>query len=163
MMRISRGHGFVLVAVLLISVILLVSGLGIMSAQASRYAASAVISEGLQARNAALSGLEDVRVKLAKDVKFPPRKSKDRGQSKFAYSEDLSTDPEVSYSVVVDYGLEREVNVPSRFEPFRWGIYRITVSGYVGPRNEPIAQSLIYAEYDIGSGAFIRFEDRGSL
>ena len=160
-----QRRGFVLITALLLAVIMLVTGLGIMSAQASRYAASAVIAEGLQARNAALSGLEDVRVKLAKDVKFPPRKSKKRGQTKFAYSEDLFVDPvqPVSYSVVVDFEYEREVNVPSRFGPYRWGVYRITVSGYVGPRSEPIAQALIYAEYDIGTGEFIRFDDRGSL
>ncbi len=158
-------RGFVLVAALMIGVIFLVTGLGIMSAQASRYAASAVIAEGLQAKNAALSGLEDVRVKLAKDVKFPPRKSKDRGQSKFAYSENLLVDPDrpVSYSVVIDYELEREVNVPNRWAPYRWGGYRITVSGYVGPRNSPIAQAMVYAEYDINTGQFIRLEDRSSL
>lgn len=158
-------RGFVLVAALMIGVIFLVTGLGIMSAQASRYAASAVIAEGLQAKNAALSGLEDVRVKLAKDVKFPPRKSKDRGQSKFAYSENLLVDPDrpVSYSVVIDYELEREVNVPNRWAPYRWGVYRITVSGYVGPRNSPIAQAMVYAEYDINTGQFIRLEDRSSL
>ena len=112
----SHKRGFVLVAVLLISIILLVSGLGIMSAQASRYAASAVISEGLQARNAALSGLEDVRVKLAKDVKFPPRKSKDRGQFKFAYSEDLSADPEAIYGKIVEVLCERTGYAPDEIE-----------------------------------------------
>ena len=40
MMR-RRRRAFVLITALLLSVILLVSGLGIMSAQASRYAASA--------------------------------------------------------------------------------------------------------------------------
>ncbi len=161
----SRRRGFLLVAALLITIILLVSGLGVMSAQASRYAATARIAEGMQAKNASLSGLEDVRVKLAKDVKFPPRKSKSRGQTKYAYSETLFADPDVpvSYSVVVDFGLEREVQTPDRWQPYRWGLYRITVSGYVGPRDTPIAQSLLYAEYDISTGQFIRFEDRSSL
>jgi hypothetical protein len=166
-MRRSR-RGFLLVAALLITVILLVSGLGVMSAQASRYNASARIAEGIQAKNAAMSGLEDVRVKLAKDVKFPPRKSKARGQTKYAYSETLFEDPddpnaEVSYSVVVDFALEREVAAPNRWEPYRWGLYKVTVSGYVGPRDTPIAQSQLYAEYNIDTGEFIRFEDRGSL
>lgn len=164
-MKSRSKSGFVLVAALMIGVIFLVTGLGLLSAQASRYAASAVIAEGVQAKNAALSGLEDVRVKLAKDVKFPPRKSKARGQTKFAYSENLLPHPEkpVSYSVVIDYELEREVNAPNRWGPYRWGLYRVTVSGYVGPRNNPIAQALLYAEYDIESGQFIRFDDRSSL
>lgn len=172
-MRRRRG-GFLLVAALLITIVFLVSGLGILSAQASRYAASARIAEGMQAKNAALAGLEDVRVKLAKDVHFPPRKSKARGQSKFAYSETLSEpgvelNRQVTYSVVVDFGLEREVQVPNpepslvQWLPYRWGVYRITVSGYVGPRAKPSAQSLFYAEYDIGTARFIRFQDRGSL
>ena len=160
-----KNRAFVLVTALLLSIILLVSGLGVMSAQASRYAASALIADSLQAKNAALSGLEDVRVKLAKDVKFPPRKSKARGQSKFAYSEDLITDPvkPVSYAIIVDFDLEREISLPDRFAPYRWGVYRISVSGYVGPRNEPIAVSQMYAEYDIDTGQFIRFEDYSSL
>jgi hypothetical protein len=174
MRRRLKRRGFLLIAALLMSIIFLVTGLGVLSAQASRYAASARIAEGMQAKNAALSGLEDVRVKLAKDVHFPPRKSKSRGQTKFAYSETLfedAADPtrQVTYSVVVDFGLERQCQVPNedpdlvQWLPFRWGLYRITVSGYVGPRAEPIAQSMFYAEYDIGTGQFIRFEDRGSL
>lgn len=183
-MRHRRRRGFLLIAALLITIILLVSGLGVMSAQASRYAASARIAEGMQAKNAALSGLEDVRVKLAKDVKFPPRAANRRGvnedddddeatpagprQSKFAYSETLFDDPaepdsQVSYSVVVDYALEREVQAPNRWQPFRWGLYKVTVSGYVGPRDTPIAQAMLYAEYNIDTGEFIRFEDRSSL
>lgn len=167
-------RGFLLIASLMITVIFLVTGLGVMSAQASRYQASAKVAEGMQARNAALSGLEDVRVKLAKDVQFPPRKSKIRGQTKFAYGEtlydgggDIST--QVTYSVVVDFELERQcqLNNPDpdlvQWLPYRWGVYRITVSGYVGPRDKPIAQSLLYAEYDIGTGQFIRFEDRSAL
>ena len=172
-MRRKQG-GFLLVASLMVTVVFLVTGLGIMGAQASRYAASARVAEGVQAKNAALSGLEDVRVKLAKDVQFPPRKSKARDQTKFAYSETLyevTGEPEtkITYSVVVDFALERQCQVinpdPSltQWLPYRWGIYRITVSGYVGPRDQPLAQSMLYAEYDIGEGRFIRFEDRSSL
>lgn len=162
----KQGPGFLLVAALMLTTLFLVTGLGLLSAQASRYASAARIAEGIQAKNAALSGMEDVRVKLAKDVKFPPRKSKERNQFKFAYSENLPTPPgapPISYSVVVDYELEHEVQVPNRFEPYRWGVYRINVSGFYGPRAEPIAQSALYAEYDISTGRFIRFEDRSSL
>ena len=160
-----RRRAFVLVTALLLSVILLVSGLGVMSAQASRYAASALIADSLQAKNAALSGMEDVRVKLAKDVKFPPRKSKVRGQTKFAYSENLDDDDvrPVSYAVIVDFEYEREAIVEGQFAPYRWGVYRITVNGYVGPRNEPIALCQLYAEYDISTGQFIRFDDSSAL
>lgn len=174
----KRPQGFLLVSALLITIIFLTTGLGILSAQASRYATSARIAEGMQARSAALAGLEDVRVKLAKDVQFPPRKSKSRGQTKFSYSETLFDDPpdqirQVTYSVVVDFGLERQAQVespdnpddPSLVEwlPYRWGVYRITVSGYVGPRAKPTAQAMFYAEYDINTARFIRFEDRSSL
>jgi hypothetical protein len=163
-----------MVAALLVTIIFLVTGLGVLSAQAARYAASARVAEGMQAKNAALAGLEDVRVKLAKDVHFPPRKSKRRGQTKFAYSETLFEDPgdanrQVTYSVVVDFALERQCQVANpdpdliQWLPYRWGLYRITVSGYVGPRAQPIAQSMFYAEYDIGTAQFIRFEDRSSL
>lgn len=174
-MRFQRQRrGFLLIASLMITMIFLVTGMGIMSAQASRYQAAARVPEGIQARNAALSGLEDVRVKLAKDVHFPPRKSKIRGQSKFAYGETLydgggDINSQVTYSVVVDFALEQQcqVNDPDpnlvQWLPHRWGIYRITVSGYVGPRDNPIAQSLLYAEYHIVEGRFIRFEDRSSL
>lgn len=161
-------RGFLLVASLMLAGLFLVTGLGLLSAQASRYAASARIAEGAQAKNAALSGLEDVRVKLAKDVKFPPRKGKEREQFKFAYSENLPSPagaPPISYSVVIDYELEYEVQVPksNRWAPYRWGVYRITISGYYGPRANPLATSMLYAEYDIHSAKFIRFDDRSSL
>lgn len=166
--------GFLLVASLMISVLFLVTGLGMLSAQVSRYASAARIAEGLQAKNAALSGMEDVRVKLNKDVKFPPRKSVDKEQYKFAYSENMATpagSPAVSYTVVIDYELEYEAQVPRQpapnsqlgFGPQRWGVYRINVTGFYGPRAQPIAQSMFYAEYDIGTGQFIRFDDRSSL
>lgn len=161
-----------LVAALLITGIFLATGLGIMSAQATRYEASAKLADTLQAKNAALAGLDDVRVKLSKDVRFPPRKAKGRGQDRFSYSETLfpaegtvllDGQQEVSYSVTVDYGYEEEVQIRTRALPYRWGLYRLTISGYVGPRAEPIAQSMVYAEYHIGTGAIIRFEDRSSL
>lgn len=169
-----RGHrrGFLLVASLMISMLFLVTGLGLLSAQVSRYASAARVAESLQAKNAALSGLEDVRVKLNKDVKFPPRKSVDKDQYKFAYSENIEVpagSPAVSYTVVVDYELEYEAQVPRQvgdslgFGPQRWGCYRITVTGFYGPRAEPIAQSNFYAEYDISTGQYIRFDDRSSL
>jgi hypothetical protein len=152
----------------MISTLFLVTGLGLLSAQVSRYASAARVAEGLQAKNAALSGMEDVRIKLAKDVKFPPRKNQDRDQFKFAYSENILTpvgSPSISYTVVVDYELEHEAQVPksNRWAPYRWGVYRITVNGFYGPRAQPMAQSALYAEYDIGTGRFIRFDDRGSL
>lgn len=168
-MKSSRASGFMLVAALLITGLFLATGLGIMSAQASRYEASAKLADTLQAKNAALAGLDDVRVKLSKDVRFPPRKAKGRGQQRFAYSETLAEadpatgQPELSYAVTVDYGYEEEVQIRTRPLPFRWGLYRLTVSGYVGPRAEPIAQSMLYAEYHIGTGSLIRFEDRSSL
>ncbi len=158
-----------LVAALLITGIFLATGLGIMSAQATRYEGSAKLADSLQAKNAALAGLDDVRVKLSKDVRFPPRKAKMRGQDRFAYSETLvvadpaNSQQEVSYSVTVDYGLEEEVQIRTRALPYRWGLYRLTISGYVGPRAEPVAQSMVYAEYHIGTGSIIRFEDRSSL
>ncbi len=163
-----RSSGFLLVASLMLSTLFLVAGLGLLGAQSSRYAAATRVAEGLQAKNAALSGMEDVRVKLAKDVKFPPRSSKDREQYRFAYSENVGKageEPEVSYTVVIDYELEREVQVPAvnRWGPYRWGVYRISVSGFYGPRAEPVATSVLYAEYDIATAKFIRFEDRSSL
>lgn len=164
----SKNSGFLLVVALLIASIMLVSGLGIMSAQASRYAASARIALGVQARDAALSGFEDVRVKLDKDVRFPPPRFKSGGQYKFSYSEVLYNDPDgektsVSYGVVVDTELERVVQPSNSPQIYKWGLYRITVTGFVGPRDDPVAQSMLYAEYDIGTGRFIRFEDRSSL
>lgn len=170
-----RPRGFLIIAALLITIIFLVTGIGILSAQASRYGASVRVAEGMMAKNAALSGLEDVRVKLAKDVNFPPTKSKHRNQTKFAYSEilydgDGDLNRQVTYSVVIDFALEREAQVttplPERKDqwlPYRWGVYRIDVVGFVGPRHDPISQSNFYAEFDIGSGKFIRFEDQSSL
>lgn len=166
----SQPRAFLLVSSLLLALILLVTGMGLMAAQSSRYAQAAQVSAEAQAENAALSGFEDVKVKLASDVEFPPNAGDDPNQNQFSYGEvlvDNGTQPVVSYSVVVDYAMQREAEQPvTAYEeslPYRWGLYRVTVTGYVGPQEDPIAKRVFYAEYDITAGRFIRFDDQEAL
>ncbi|MBI3929354.1 MAG: hypothetical protein HY319_27655 [Armatimonadetes bacterium] len=164
-----RRRGFMMVLCLLMLTLLLVAGMALHGSQAAKYRGAVSAVGGVQAKAAALSGMDDARLKLAKDVRFPPKKGKEKGQIKFAYSENLrnpATTPEpeqVGYTVVVDYSDEVEVVVPPFDQPVRYGIYKITSIGLVGPRDRPIAQRILYAEWDIERGRFIRFDDHGSL
>lgn len=169
-----RRRGFLLILSLLLVTIILILGMGLLGSQAPKYGAAVRAADAAQARAMALAGMEDARIKLAKDVQFPPRQDKDRPidpdhlrQDKFAYSETLRGNPDsqnhLGYTVIVDFKYEREVVVPNVDEPVRYGIYRLTSIGFVGPRADPIAQRSVYAEYDIQTGNFIRFEDRGSF
>ncbi|MGE0492070.1 MAG: hypothetical protein AB7S38_22845 [Vulcanimicrobiota bacterium] len=164
-----KKKGFMLVMCLLILAVVLVAGLGLLGSQAAKYRSSQRVVQASQAKALALAGMEDARVKLAKDVRFPPKRNKDKNQFIFSYAEDLrdpnATPPadQLGYTVFVDYQLEREVFVQGDDNPVRYGLYRITTIGLVGPRGDPYASRVMYAEFDIVAGHFVRFEDRGSL
>lgn len=51
---------------------MLMIGMGLVGSEASRYRAAMRTSESVQARQLALAGLEDARIKMELDVNFPP-------------------------------------------------------------------------------------------
>ena len=70
-----RQGGFVLVLTLFLALILLSLGMGLLSQRIGQKQASYSSAVAAQALELAESGLEDARVKLTKDLRFPPSRS----------------------------------------------------------------------------------------
>ena len=151
-------RGSALVAVLMVLAVLFVLGLAMLTKQVQAYQGSHLVLEGAQAQAVAEAGLEDARLKLEKDLDFPPRSTPD--QTSFTYSEDLL---DGSGRLVGTY----EVTVDRLYAgPPTW-LIRITVTGTCGPHGERASSQRLVAELDVaeksrsGSGAdnpnFFRF------
>ncbi len=133
--------GSTLLAAVLVTALMLVMGLAFLGKRALQYQTTERSLAAAQARALAQAGLEDVRVKLLKDYQFPPRNGDE--QTLFVYTEPLtelgSARPLGHYTVAIDRTFSREP----------YGILRITVTGHLGPKDDPVARSQIYAEYDV--------------
>ena len=134
-----RQRGILLITALMVATVLLLVGMGLLGSQSSRYEAARQNSYTSQARQLALAGLEDARVKLEMDINFPPPPGPE--QTVFSYSETLDTNPasfEGSYSVLVDMTYATDA---ARY-------IVVTSVGTVGPPIKPTAQYRLRAEID---------------
>jgi len=78
------------VAALLMTSVFLVMGMALLTSRSGVYSASAMESQSAQVRLLARAGLQDARIKLGKDVAFPPTLG---NRPLYTYSEDVH-DPE---------------------------------------------------------------------
>ncbi len=155
----GRRPGFIMIAALLITVILVVAGMAYLGSRVAQYRGAAKGLEAAQARALARAGIEDARVKLEKDYRFPPQSAYD--QPVFTYSEDVRDGGTVigSYTVSID-----EMH---RSSPFF--VLRITSVGVVGNRTSPSAQATIRADLDTSTAdpnrvfRFLRWEESTNL
>ena len=132
----------ILLALLLISLVLVII-LGFLGVRGLEYSSSSRIQQMALAQSLAEAGMEDARVKLEKDMFFPPLGG--YGQTSFIFSEDV-TDPDNglvigSYTVTVDFAL--------RGSPFN--LIKVQCIGAAGLRINPRARYRIYAEVDASS------------
>lgn len=137
-----KRRGFALVVSFLLLLVVFVLGIGFLGKRVALYKEALSTRSAGQARMAALAGLEDVRVKLEKDMKFPPLGSSE--QKVFTYSEnlcDLPGNPVGGYLVTVD----------KRLEQWPYAVIRLTSVGWSGSSSRPNAQRRIYAELDVSS------------
>lgn len=154
-----RRRGFVLIAALLVTLILVVAGMAYLGSRVSQYRGAAKGLEGAQARALARAGLEDARVKLEKDYRFPPPSAQD--QTVFTYSEDVTD----GATVVGHY----TVSVNTTYENGPYTVIRITSVGVVGSRANPSAQATIHADLDASQVdpdriyRFLRWEESTNL
>lgn len=139
-----RPRGFLLITSLLVCVVLLLIGMGLLGSQVSRMEAAKQSGYTAQARQLALAGLEDARLKMELDIEFPPPPGP--GQHVFSYSENLAiptapgNDPvAASYLVTVD--MTHATTDPERY-------ITVTAVGTVGPSIKPIAQYRLRGELD---------------
>lgn len=133
-----KRRGYLMPMALMILTVLTLAGLGFMGAQSRNYQASIRGIAVEQARALAQAGIEDARVKLTKDLEFPP--VGDEGQQLFSYQETLTglnDGPEIgTFNVTID----------SRYagEP-----YYIVVVKSVGHDRSSDTYSTIVAEFDL--------------
>ena len=126
------------VMALLILGVALVAGIGLMSSQVSNYRGVNAAMESAQALALAQAGLEDARLKLERDIDFPP--AGDPGQLLFTYSEDVVIDGERvgAYRVSIDTSIAST----------DYDLLRITSTGLVGSSEDPRAQRTLKLDLD---------------
>jgi len=129
-------RAFSLPLILMLSIVLLLLGLGFLNKRVSQYRGAYQTTYSLMALQLAKAGMEEARVKLEKDRDFPPQSGLD--QKAFSYTEVLLPDEE-SYTVTLDLSL--------REKPF--SIIRITSVGTSGPMDRPRARRVLKAELDV--------------
>jgi len=87
-------------------------GMAMLEMRATQARCSVLMKNGIIARQLAVAGMEDARVKLCKDMNFPPRGS--IGDFVFSYSEKLQypgdTAPIGEYEVTVDISRNEPAN-----------------------------------------------------
>jgi len=107
-----RRKGSVLIIVLLLLSILFIMGMAMLGIKATQARSSVLMKNSLIARQLALSGMEDARVKLCKDMNFPPRGS--LRDFLFSYSEKLQypgdSMPAGEYEVTIDTSWNEPAN-----------------------------------------------------
>lgn len=138
-----------------------------MTGQAGKLSAAQARANSAQAKALARAGLEDARIKLGKDVLFPPPHDE---QEFFSYSEDVLTtagDFLGTYTVIIDLRYEvpqRDLPPPNEDIIVYEGVYIVTATGKVGERAQvPVAERTLYGELDIDTFNWIRIEDRSGL
>lgn len=141
-------RGFLLVTALLICVVMLLIGMGLVGSEASRYSSASLAAESVQARELALAGLEDARIKMELDPNFPPAPENGPSQAVYAAGPN-DTQPLFSYSEGMTIpGLKA---VPGSYEitidssnatPEYWDEELITAFDPAGPRQVVIITSV---------------------
>ena len=137
-----------MVVALLVLAVALVAGIGLMTSQVSNYHGVQSAEEAAQALYLARAGLEDARLKLERDLQFPPRGDGNymddtsvglQEQTLFTYSEDVFVDGKRigSYRVSIDTGFVTN-----------YQFTRVISNGLVGPTEAPTAQRVLKVDLD---------------
>lgn len=135
-----RGRrGFLLITVLLLLIILLVLCGAYLRSQVNYYKGARNNSWKAGARQLALSGLEDVRLKLLKDQAFPPT---DLSTTRFTYIEKVQDE---TGAVVGSY---RVTLRSDKSEKPLWILY-VQCEGRLGPPEAPVATHTLTALFDL--------------
>ncbi len=147
-----KKRGFILAMSLLLCVLLLVLGVGFLGKRAAQSQAAAAEGLAAQARALAEAGLEDARVKLDKDLFFPPPGDVD--QDHFSYQEELRDASGANrvgyYLVTVDEARRSAPDPPDFHYP---SVIVVTSTGCVGQDpKQPQAAVTLRMEIDVDEG-----------
>ncbi|MGV8119039.1 MAG: hypothetical protein AB2L14_04660 [Candidatus Xenobiia bacterium LiM19] len=111
------AQGSVIILILLLLVLMFIMGMTILGMKATQAKSSVLMKQALAVKQVALSGIEDARLKLLKDIDFPPRGGTD--DTLYSYSEILQfpgdSEPVGEYTVTVDSSCN-EPEKPSRYD-----------------------------------------------
>lgn len=141
-----RGRrGFLLVLSLMVTILIAVIALSLLGVRRGSYASSRAVAEAAQARALAVAGLEDLRVKLAKDPFFPTGIGDE--QVIFSYTETVTA---LSGAKVGSYQVT--VNRAHREPPNK--VLRVESVGMVGDFHAEAPRFTIYAELDLRDFSF---------
>lgn len=132
-------RGFMIVAALFLVLILLIMSLAFLSKKVLQYRGAVLLKHSALARALAEAGLEDARVKLERDLAFPPPGGED--QEVFSYTEDV-------YDGTTRLG-SSTVTVDTTWETTPYAVIRITSRGIAGPAEDPLAVRELVAELDV--------------
>ncbi len=138
-------RGFTIILCLLLSLLLLVIVLGMLGARGPMQEAAAGARQHTQARALAEAGMEDVRVKLGKDLKFPPVPTPD--QPVFSYAETVY---DIDDSVVGSF----QVKIDQSLDQAPYFVLQVTSTGLLGSGHSPVAQVRLARRLD--SSPFLR-------
>jgi Tfp pilus assembly protein PilX len=110
-------HGSVIILVLLLLVLMFTMGMTILGMKMTQARSSMMMKQALIAKQIAISGIEDARLKLLKDIDFPPRGGND--DVLYSYSEILQfpgdSEPVGEFTVTVDSSCN-EPEKPSNYD-----------------------------------------------
>lgn len=147
-----RRGGFLLILALLIAVLLLVATLGMLSRQSARYERAQLMADAAQARGLALAGLEEARMKLERDLLFPPLS--ESTQELFTFSEvieDTTGERVGAFTITLDFSQAEQ-----------YGILLITSTGEVGMPERVRGRRSVRAELQLSTFKIVNFEDFGA-
>jgi hypothetical protein len=147
-----RSRGFILVLTLMLCTLLMVLGMGLLGSRSAQYRGAAGDLLAAEARALAEAGLEDARVKLDKDLFFPPPTSAE--QLEFSYQEAVSAQDDGTvvgfYRVVLDLSRLESPAAPDVGHP---SLYLVTSTGSLGPDpTKPLARVTLRMEVDVDEG-----------
>ncbi len=169
----KRVQGSVLIIVLLLIMVLFLMGMTMLGIKSTQAKSAVMTRYSIIAREIAIAGIEDARVKLTKDIDFPPGEC--AYGAPFSYCETLqycdTEAPVGEYLVNVDF----QKNDPTQYSSFDNTIKVTSVGTARGPNNSIMARYRISALLDtrkknrFGAGAnprrykYIEWQDHGSL
>ena len=136
-----KQRGSALLIALFIAVLLFVAGIGLVFLFRVDYNLRFQAAQWTQARALAEAGLEDFRVKLERDVHFPP--DRDVEQTIFEYTE------QISQSADLTGGFQIQSDVSLRKRP--WNLVLVTSTGFLGSPDRPRVRVSLQGEFDVAS------------
>lgn len=154
-----KNRGLALMLVLFLTAFLLVLALGLLQRRSAQYKSANSQVQALQAYELAQAGLESARVRLDKDLSFPPR-----GEHQLQFQ---STEPvyDVDNATVVGY---YQLEIDSRWAQEPYYLLKVTSTGCWPHPDRPEARRKLRVQLDLNPAhasyyRWVQWTDDGTL